>query len=100
MSKAWAMSDPMPDLLGKGPNQIKPIEEIYRPIKIEKSDLSSKKPKATFSAGGFMKSDKASNIMGGLANLSTGANNAVQGYTGTQSAINSGLHSAMQAAGP
>ena len=52
------------------------------------------------SVGGFMKTDKASNIMGGLATATSGINSAVQNYTGTQQALNSGIHSAMQAMGP
>lgn len=52
------------------------------------------------SVGGFMKTDKASNIMGGLATATSGINSAVQNYTETQQALNSGIHSAMQAMGP
>ena len=109
MSKEWTRPDPMPGLIGSGPNQIKPIPGLDpsapKPSgtipKIKTSDLSVPKMKsAPKHAAGFMKSDMASNVMGGLANLTTGINSAVQGYTGTQSAINSGLHSAMQAAGP
>jgi hypothetical protein len=51
-------------------------------------------------AGGVLNNPETSNILGGVSNLTTGLNSAVQGYTGTQSAINSGLHSAMQMAGP
>lgn len=50
--------------------------------------------------GKFMKTDKASDVMGGISNLTTGINSAIQNYTGTQQALNSGLHSAMQAMGP
>ena len=64
---------------------------------VDKKYIKKKKQNAT---GGFMKTDNASNIMGGISNLTTGVNNAVQGYTGTQSAINSGIHKGMQALGP
>lgn len=49
---------------------------------------------------GFMNSEKASGILGGVSNLTTGINSAVQEYTGTQSAINSGIHKGIQALGP
>ncbi len=64
---------------------------------VDKKYIRKKKQNVT---GGFMKTDNASNIMGGISNLTTGVNNAVQGYTGTQSAINSGIHKGMQALGP
>lgn len=47
-----------------------------------------------------MKTDEASNIMGGLSSASSNINASVQNYTGTQQALNSGIHSAMQAMGP
>ena len=47
-----------------------------------------------------MKTDKTSDVMGGISNLTTGINSAIQNYTGSQQALNSGLHSAMQAMGP
>jgi hypothetical protein len=47
-----------------------------------------------------MKSDRASNIMGAASQLATGINDSVQNYTGTQQAINSGLHKGLQAMGP
>lgn len=62
--------------------------------------LEDWKSKKENSFGKFMKTDEASNIMGGLSSVSSNINASVQNYTGTQQALNSGIHSAMQAMGP
>lgn len=56
--------------------------------------------KAAGGLAAFMNSDLASNVLGGVANLSAGINASTQGYTGTQHSINQGAHKLMQSLGP
>lgn len=50
--------------------------------------------------GDFMEDPKTMNVLSGVNRITEGINGAVQNYTGTQQALNSGIHSAMQAMGP
>jgi hypothetical protein len=47
-----------------------------------------------------MENPKTENALSGASKLVEGINSSVQNYTGTQQALNSGIHSAMQAMGP
>ena len=49
---------------------------------------------------GFMNNPKTEKFLSGTSQLVQGINSATQNYTGTQQALNSGIHSAMQAMGP
>lgn len=49
---------------------------------------------------GFMNNPKTEKVLSGTSQLVQGINSATQNYTGTQQALNSGIHSAMQAMGP
>lgn len=49
---------------------------------------------------GFMENPKTESALSGASKLVEGINSSVQNYTGTQQALNSGIHSTMQAMGP
>lgn len=49
---------------------------------------------------GLMKNPNTEKVLSGVSQLTQGINSSLQNYTGTQQALNSGMHSVMQAMGP
>ena len=68
--------------------------------KLDRLDARKAKKAAGADVFGLMKDKKTEKVLSGASQLTQGINSSLQNYTGTQQALNSGIHSAMQAMGP